>query len=323
MVRMMQKIAVLTSGGDSPGMNAAIRAVVRTGIFYNLEVWGIEKGFAGLLEGKFRLMNLPSVGGILHRGGTILQTSRSERFKTPEGLNTAVEILKQFAIDGLVAIGGDGTLKGIRDLNHLGVRVMGIPATIDNDLARTDMAIGVDTALNNILEAIDKIKDTASSHQRAFVVEVMGRNSGYLALMGGMAGGVEVILIPEIPYNLEEISVKLREGYQRGKTHCIVIIAEGVGKTDQVQRYLQEEIGFDTRITILGYLQRGGSPSAFDRILGSRLGGAAVEGLLRGESGKMVGLIGNKIRLTDLETVLSKQKSIKRDIYNLALILAQ
>lgn len=320
---MMQRIAVLTSGGDSPGMNAAIRAVVRTGIFYNLEVWGIEKGFAGLLESKFRLMNLPSVGGILHRGGTILQTSRSERFKTPEGLNTAIEILKQFAIDGLVAIGGDGTLRGIRDLNHLGVRVMGIPATIDNDLARTDMAIGVDTALNTILEAIDKIKDTASSHQRAFVVEVMGRNSGYLALMGGMAGGVEVILIPEIPYNLEEISIKLREGYQRGKTHCIVIIAEGVGKTDQVQRYLQEEIGFDTRVTILGYLQRGGSPSAFDRILGSRLGGAAVEGLLQGENGKMVGLIGNKIRFTDLETVLSTQKSIKRDIYNLALILAQ
>ncbi len=319
----MKRIAVLTSGGDSPGMNAALRAVVRTGIFYNLEVWGIEKGFTGLLEGKFRLMSLPSVGGILHRGGTILQTSRSEKFKTPEGLNIAVERLKELAIDGLVAIGGDGTLRGIRDLNHLGVRAIGIPATIDNDLASTDMAIGVDTALNTILEAIDRIKDTASSHQRAFVIEVMGRNSGYLALMGGMAGGVEVVLIPEIPYDLAEISVKLRAGYQRGKTHCIVIIAEGVGKTEEIRKYLKEDIGFDTRVTILGYLQRGGSPSAFDRILGSRLGGAAVERLLKGESGKMVGLIGNQIKATDIDIVLSQQKPINREIYNLALILAQ
>jgi len=319
----VKKIAVLTSGGDSPGMNAAIRAVVRTGIFHNLEVFAVERGFTGLMEGQFRPMNLSSVGGILHRGGTILKTSRSERFKTKEGLNIALQKLKELEIDGVVAIGGDGTLRGIRDLSKLGVKTIGIPATIDNDLPETDMAIGVDTALNTVIEAIDKIKDTASSHQRAFVVEVMGRNSGYLALMGGIAGGVEVILIPEIPYNLPEISLKLKEGYQRGKTHCIIIIAEGVGKTNEIYKYLEDEIGFETRVTILGYLQRGGSPSAFDRILASRLGRASVELLLKGETGKMVGLIGNKIEATDLETVLSQQKTISQDIYNLALVLAK
>jgi len=319
----VKKIAVLTSGGDSPGMNAAIRAVVRTGIFHNLEVFAVERGFNGLMEGQFRPMNLSSVGGILHRGGTILKTSRSERFKTKEGLNIALQKLKELEIDGVVAIGGDGTLRGIRDLSKLGVKTIGIPATIDNDLPETDMAIGVDTALNTVIEAIDKIKDTASSHQRAFVVEVMGRNSGYLALMGGIAGGVEVILIPEIPYNLPEISLKLKEGYQRGKTHCIIIIAEGVGKTNEIYKYLEDEIGFETRVTILGYLQRGGSPSAFDRILASRLGSASVELLLEGETGKMVGLIGNKIEATDLETVLSQQKTISQDIYNLALVLAK
>ncbi|HDK26453.1 MAG TPA: 6-phosphofructokinase [Candidatus Atribacteria bacterium] len=319
----VKKIAVLTSGGDSPGMNGAIRAVVRTGIFHNLEVFAVERGFAGLMEGQFRPMSLSSVGGILHRGGTILKTSRSEKFKTKEGLNIALQKLRKLKIDGVIAIGGDGTLRGIRDLSKLGVKTVGIPATIDNDLAETDMAIGVDTALNTVIEAIDKIKDTASSHQRAFVIEVMGRNSGYLALMGGIAGGVEVILIPEIPYNLPEIALKLKKGYQRGKTHCIIIIAEGVGKTNEVYKYLEDEVGFETRVTILGYLQRGGSPSAFDRILASRLGGAAVELLIKGETGKMVGLIGNKIESTDLETVLSQQKTISQDIYDLALVLAK
>ncbi|MDD5016111.1 MAG: 6-phosphofructokinase, partial [Atribacterota bacterium] len=198
-----------------------------------------------------------------------------------------------------------------------------IPATIDNDLPKTDMAIGVDTALNTVIEAIDRIKDTASSFQRAFVVEVMGRNSGYLALMSGIAGGVEVILIPEVSYNLQEISSKLKEGYQRGKTHCIIVIAEGVGKTDEVRKYLENKIGYETRITILGYLQRGGSPSAFDRILASRLGAAAVEHLLKGETSKMIGLIGNKIEATDLAEVLAQQKTIPQGLYNLALVLAK
>ncbi len=319
----MKKIAVLTSGGDSPGMNAAIRAAVRTAIFHGLEVFGVERGFTGLMEGKIFPMNLVSVGGIMQRGGTILKTSRSEKFKTKEGLDIALKKLQEFGIDGLVNIGGDGTLRGARDLSSLGVKTIGIPATIDNDLHKTDMAIGVDTALNTVIEAIDKIKDTASSHQRAFVVEVMGRNSGYLALMSGIAGGVEVILIPEISYNLQEINLKVKEGYKRGKTHCIIVIAEGVGKTNEVSKYLEDKIGYETRITILGYLQRGGSPSAFDRLLASRLGAAAVELLFKGETGKMVGLIGNKIEATDLEVVLSQQKTIDQDLYDLALVLAK
>jgi 6-phosphofructokinase 1 len=319
----MKKIAVLTSGGDSPGMNAAIRAVVRTGIFYNLEVFAVERGFAGLMEGQIFPMNQVSVGGIMQRGGTVLKTSRSEKFKTKEGLDIALQKLRKFDIDGLVTIGGDGTLRGTRDLSALGLKTIGIPATIDNDLPKTDMAIGVDTALNTVIDAIDKIKDTASSHQRAFVVEVMGRNSGYLALMSGIAGGVEVILVPEIPYNLPEISLKLKEGYQRGKTHCIIVIAEGVGKTDKVRNYLEDKIGYETRITILGYLQRGGSPSAFDRILASRLGAAAVEHLLKGETSKMVGLIANKVEANDLEIVLSQQKTIKQNLYDLASVLAK
>jgi 6-phosphofructokinase 1 len=319
----MKKIVVLTSGGDSPGMNAAIRAVVRTGIFHGLEVFGVERGYTGLIEGQIFPMNISSVGGIMQRGGTILKTSRCEKFKTKEGLDIALQKLKEFNIDGLVTIGGDGTLRGIRELSALGVKTMGVPATIDNDLSKTDMAIGVDTALNTVIGAIDKIKDTASSHERAFIIEVMGRNSGYLALMGGIAGGVEVVLIPEISYNLREISLKLKEGYQRGKTHCIIIIAEGVGKTYEVSKFLEDKIGFETRITILGYLQRGGSPSAFDRLLASRLGAAAVEHLLKGETSKMVGLMGNKIEATDLEVVLSEQKTISQDLYNLALMLAK
>jgi len=319
----MKRIAVLTSGGDSPGMNAAIRAVVRTGIFHNLEVFAIERGFTGLMEGQISPMNQVSVGGIMQRGGTVLKTSRSEKFKTKEGLDIALQKLRKFDIDGLITIGGDGTLRGTRDLSALGLKAIGIPATIDNDLPKTDMAIGVDTALNTVIDAIDKIKDTASSHQRAFVVEVMGRNSGYLALMSGIAGGVEIILIPEISYNLAEISLKLKEGYQRGKTHCIIVIAEGVGKTEEVSKYLKDKIGYETRITILGYLQRGGSPSAFDRILASRLGAAAVEHLLKAETSKMVGLIGNKIEATDLEVVLSQKKIIKQNLYDLASVLAK
>ena len=319
----MKKIVVLTSGGDSPGMNAAIRAVVRTGLFHGLEVFGVERGYTGLIEGQIFPMNISSVGGIIQRGGTILKTSRCEKFKTKEGLDMALQKIREFNIDGLVAIGGDGTFRGIREFSALGVKTMGVPATIDNDLSDTDMAIGVDTALNTVMGAIDKIKDTASSHERAFIIEVMGRNSGYLALMGGIAGGVEVILIPEISYNLPEISLKLKEGYQRGKTHCIIIIAEGVGKTYEVSKFLEDKIGFETRVTILGYLQRGGSPSAFDRLLASRLGAAAVEHLLKGETSKMVGLMGNKIEATDLEVVLSQPKTISQDLYNLALRLAK
>ena len=319
----MKKIAVLSSGGDCPGMNAAIRAVVRTGLFYGLEVWGIERGYSGLLEGQFTPMNISSVGGIIQRGGTILKTSRSEKFKTKAGLEIAVKMLSNFKIDGLIPIGGDGTLRGALALSDLGIKTIGIPATIDNDLYKTDMSIGVDTALNTVLNAIDKIKDTASSHQRAFIIEVMGRNSGYLSLISGIAGGVEEIIIPEVSFNLRDISSKLKKGYQRGKAHCIVVVAEGVDKTYEIAQYLKDKIGFETRVTILGYLQRGGSPTVFDRLLASRLGAAAVEHILKGETSKMVGLIGNDIKATELKTVLSRQKNINQNIYDLAQILAR
>jgi len=319
----MKKIAVLSSGGDGPGMNAAIRAVVRTGLFYGLEVWGIERGYSGLLEGQFTPMNISSVGGIIQRGGTILKTSRSEKFKTKAGLEIAVKMLSNFKIDGLIPIGGDGTLRGALALSDLGIKTIGIPATIDNDLYKTDMSIGVDTALNTVLNAIDKIKDTASSHQRAFIIEVMGRNSGYLSLISGIAGGVEEIIIPEVSFNLRDISSKLKKGYQRGKAHCIVVVAEGVDKTYEIAQYLKDKIGFETRVTILGYLQRGGSPTVFDRLLASRLGAAAVEHILKGETSKMVGLIGNDIKATELKTVLSRQKNINQNIYDLAQILAR
>jgi len=319
----MKKIAVLSSGGDCPGMNAAIRAVVRTGLFYGLEVWGIERGYAGLLEGEFIPMNISSVGGIIQRGGTILKTSRSEKFKTKAGLEIALKVLEEFKIDGLITIGGDGTLRGALDLSLLGMKTIGIPATIDNDLYKTDMSIGVDTALNTVLEAIDRIKDTASSHQRAFIIEVMGRSSGYLSLISGIAGGVEEIIIPEVNYNLEDISIKLKKGYERGKNHCIIVVAEGVDKTYEIAHHLKNKIGFETRVTILGYLQRGGSPTVFDRLLASRLGAAAVEHILKSETSKMIGLIGNDVEATELKEVLSKQKHINQSIYDLAQILAR
>ena len=321
---MIKRIAVLTSGGDSPGMNAAIRAVVRTGIYYELEVWGIPCGYQGLLDKKFLPLNLKSVGGIMQHGGTLLMTSRSEEFKTESGVNKAACILKENKIDALIVIGGDGSLAGALDLyQQEGIAVVGIPASIDNDLYGTDMSIGVDTALNTVISAIDKIKDTASSHRRAFIIEVMGRNSGYLALMGGIAGGVEAVIIPEFPADLEEISNKLRQGYKRGKTHCIVIVAEGAGSAYETGKYMEDKVGFEMRVTVLGYLQRGGFPSAFDRLLGSRLGADAVEQVLKKQYHHMVGLTGNDIRVIALEEVLSNQRKLRESLYQLAAVLAR
>ncbi len=321
---MIKRIAVLTSGGDSPGMNAALRSVVRTGIYHKIEVWGILYGYQGLLEGSFLDLNLKSVGGIMQHGGTLLMTSRSEEFKTESGVRKAAHILKENKIDALVVIGGDGSMAGALDLyRQEGVSVIGIPASIDNDLYGTDMSIGVDTALNTVISAIDKIKDTASSHRRAFIIEVMGRNSGYLALMSGIAGGVEAVIVPEFSADLSEISTKLREGYQRGKTHCIVIVAEGAGNVYEIGKYLEDKVGFETRVTVLGYLQRGGSPSAFDRILGSRLGAGAVEQLLLKNNHHMVGLAGNDIIAMELEEVLSHHHKLRASLYQLASILAR
>ncbi|MFW6148598.1 MAG: 6-phosphofructokinase [Atribacterota bacterium] len=320
----MKKIAVLTSGGDSPGMNAAIRAVVRTGIYHNLEVIGVHSGYQGLLGKNLLPLNLRSVGGIMQHGGTLLMTSRSEEFKTKSGVKKAANILRESKIDVLVVIGGDGSMAGAQDLYQLeGFPVICLPATIDNDLYGTDMCIGVDTALNTVISAIDKIKDTASSHRRSFIIEVMGRNCGYLALMSGIAGGVEYVIIPEFPVNLEDVSNKLKKGYQRGKSHCIVLVAEGAGDVYDIGKFMEDKIGFEMRVTVLGYLQRGGSPSVFDRILASRLGSAAVEQLLKKNDHHMIGLLGNEIKTIPLAEVLSQKNKLRKSMYELANILAQ
>jgi len=323
----MKRIAVLTSGGDAPGMNPAIRAIVRTGIHYGMMVYGVNRGYTGLIGGDIIEMPARSVGGIIQRGGTILQTARSPEFRTEKGRLEALRNLNRLGIEGLVVIGGDGSLSGALELHKLGFPVVGIPGSIDNDLAGTDMAIGVDTALNTALDALDRIKDTASSHQRAFIIEVMGRNSGYLALMASIAGGAEVVLCPEVPFDLNEVAKELRDSYMRGKAHAIVVVAEGVpgganGVAEHFRTY-HDEIGFEARVTILGHIQRGGSPSAFDRILATRLGVGAVERLHEGVYGVMVGLVGGQIAATPLAEVLAQRKRLDLRTYEVAKMLAR
>ncbi len=322
---MARCIGVLTSGGDSPGMNPCIRTVVRKALDYGMEVRGIRRGFAGLIDNDMLPLSARSVGGIIQRGGTILMTARCPEFKDPQAQRLALRNVNQQGIDALVIIGGNGSQLGALRLSETGLPVVGIPSTIDNDVYGTDIALGVDTALNTILSAIDKIRDTASSHQRAFLIEVMGRGSGYLALMGGLTGGAEVILIPEREATLEEVAETISEAYIRGKSFAIVVAAEGAKlKVQEVARYLEErEIGYEVRVTILGHVQRGGTASAFDRILAARLGAAAIDLLHRGESGKLVGLIGNETRATDLEEAACKTKTLDLDLYELAKILAK
>jgi 6-phosphofructokinase 1 len=321
----MRRIGVLTSGGDGPGLNPCIRSVTRMALEYSLEVMGIERGYAGLMNGEIIPLDARSVGGIIGRGGTFLGTARAQEFETPKGQREALRNLNRHGIDGLVVIGGNGSLMGACALHHLSFPVVGVPATIDNDVVGTDIAIGVDTALNTILDAIDKIKDTASSHQRAFLIEAMGRDSGYLALMGGMAGGAEMVLIPEVETTLEEVAQGLLDAYVRGKAHCIVVVAEGHKPgTQAVADYLcarQEELGFGVRVIVLGHLQRGGAPSAFDRILATRLGAAAVKELQEGNHGHIVGLIGNQVVLTPLDDVLTRQKELDLSLCELSKVM--
>lgn len=321
----MKKIAVLSSGGDAPGMNAFIRAVVRTTINSGIEAFGVRRGYQGLIDDDIEPMDKRSVSNIIQRGGTMLHTARCEEFKTKAGLRQAIRNLNSHGIDGLVVLGGDGSLTGALSLHNAGFKVIGVPGTIDNDLSGTDMAIGVDTALNTVLDAIDRIKETASSHQRAFIVEVMGRNCGYIALISGIIGGAELICIPEKPQQLSEVVKIVEHAYMSGKSHCIIVVAEGANhSTLKIKETLDsrvEEAGFETRITILGHLQRGGSPTAFDRLLATRLGAAAVGRLIEGESGKMVGLVGNKLVSTPLEQVLKNRKKLDMELYDLAKIL--
>lgn len=318
----MKNIAVLTSGGDAPGMNAAIRAVVRLGIHKGLNVFGVKKGYRGLLGGDFFQMDESSVSDTIHRGGTILQTARSEEFKTEEGISKAVNMAKIFDIDGLVVIGGDGSFAGAKNLTDRGIACIGIPGTIDNDLAYTDYTIGFDTAVNNVLDAINKVRDTSTSHERVSIIEVMGRNSGDIALYACLAGGAEAVIVPEIPFDIDDICKMLIERKNRGKLHSIIILAEGVGDAKQLEQQIVEMVDIEVRATILGYTQRGGNTSAFDRILASRLGARAVELLIEGKAGRVVGMKDNKIIDMDINEALGMKKEFKSELYDLVLNLS-
>jgi 6-phosphofructokinase 1 len=321
----MKRIAVMTSGGDAPGMNPAIRAVVRTAIANGIEVYGIRQAYSGLLAGDFERLTNREVSGILQRGGTILQTARNLDFKTPQGQRRGLRRLNEHDIEGLVCIGGDGSLRGALALHRLGFPVVGIPGSIDNDIWGTDMAIGVDSALNTILDALDKLRDTASSHERAFLIEVMGRNCGYLALIGGILGGAEVTMIPEKDMELQEVAARLEDAYLRGKNHAIAVIAEGAKhKIADVAKFLETyNVGFEVRITILGHIQRGGSPSAYDRLLATRMGVKAVDYLREGKCGVMVGLQGQELVPVGLEDVTTKTHSVDLHDYEMAEILSR
>ncbi|NSL51277.1 6-phosphofructokinase [Calidifontibacillus erzurumensis] len=314
----MKKIGVLTSGGDSPGMNAAIRAVVRKAIYHELEVYGINYGYAGLIAGDMRKLELGSVGDIIHRGGTILYTARCNEFKAEEGQQKAIEQMKRYGIEGLVVIGGDGSFRGAAALTQKGFPCIGVPGTIDNDIPGTDFTIGFNTALNTVLDAIDKIRDTATSHERTYVIETMGRNAGDIALWAGLAGGAESIIIPEVDYDMDEIVKRILRGHERGKKHSIIIVAEGVGSGIEFSKKIQEATKLETRATVLGYIQRGGTPTAFDRMLASRLGARAVELLLEGKAGRMVGIQQNKIVDHDILEVLDKPHKIDEEMYKLS-----
>ena len=319
---MLKRIGVLTSGGDSPGMNAAIRAVTRTALYNGLDVVGIRRGYEGLLEGDLVPMTRSSVGGILLHGGTILRTARCPEFFRPEGVNAGVSKLKENDIEALVVIGGEGSFRGAHELHSRGVTVVGIPGTIDNDIAGTDCTIGFDTACNTALECISKLRDTASSHDRMFIVEVMGRNSGFLALETGVACGAEFVLVPEIAPDIEAISQKLSYAKERGKTHSIIVLSEGVMSASELAEKLKGQGSYDPRIVVLGHLQRGGAPSCFDTVLASRLGAAAVELLIKGGRGMMVGRVNGNIVSSDIKTAWETKRSLDADMLRLVEILS-
>ncbi|UCZ52261.1 6-phosphofructokinase [Bacillus shivajii] len=314
----MKRIGILTSGGDSPGMNAAIRAVVRKAIYHDIEVFGIYYGYHGLMNGNIEKLEIGSVGDIIHRGGTMLYSARSEEFKTSEGQKKGIEQLEKFGIDALVVIGGDGSFQGAKKLAEHGYPTIGVPGTIDNDIPGTDFTIGFDTALNTVIDAVDKIRDTATSHERTYVIEVMGRDAGDIALWAGLADGAETILIPEEGYSMEDVLARLKRGHDRGKKHSIIMVAEGVGSGVEIAKEIQERANLETRVTVLGHIQRGGSPTASDRVLASRLGAKAVELLLNGEAGKMVGIEKNELVSHDIDEALAREHVVDKDMYNLS-----
>lgn len=319
---MIKRVGVLTSGGDAPGMNAAIRAVTRTALFNGLDVVGIRRGYEGLLQSDFIPMTKSSVSGILMHGGTVLRTTRCPEFMRPEGVNAGVAKLRENDIDALVVIGGDGSFHGAKELADRGFPTVGVPATIDNDMAATDYTIGFDTACNTAIQCIEKLRDTASSHKRMFIVEVMGRNAGFLALEAGVSCGAEFVIVPEIPLDIDKMIEKLRYAVARGKTHFITVLAEGVMPASELAHRLKDEYSVDAKIVVLGYLQRGGAPSCFDIMLASKLGNASVKALMEGKSGVMTGHSTGKVILSPLESAWTEHRSLDPDLLVLAEVLS-
>ncbi|MBW7476125.1 6-phosphofructokinase [Paenibacillus oenotherae] len=319
----VKSIAVLTSGGDSQGMNAAVRAVVRSALYHGLEVYGVQRGYQGLINNDLRPMDLRSVGDIIQRGGTILQTARCKEFITAEGQQKGADVLRERGIDGLVVIGGDGSYQGANKLSKLGIKTMGLPGTIDNDIPFTDFTIGFDTAVSIVVDAINKLRDTMTSHERSSVVEVMGRHCGDIALYAGLASGAETILVPEVPFDLDQVASRMQENFQSGKRHSIIVVAEGAGRGEDITRGITERSGIEPRVTVLGHIQRGGNPTHNDRILASQLGDFAVRMLMEGQSSKSCGIIRGELVATDIDKVVSTKKPFNMDLYNLALRLSQ
>ena len=323
----MKKIAVFTSGGDAPGMNACIRSVVRGAIYHGLEIYGVRYGFSGMIDGDIHLLKSHSVSNIVQKSGTVLKTARSKRFFTKEGRQQAYDQLNALGIEGLIAVGGDGTFTGSKIFfEEFGMPVVGCPGTIDNDIYGTDNTIGFDTAVNTALEAIDKIRDTADSHDRVFFIEVMGRDSGYIAIQSGIGGGAELVMVPETKTSILEVIDTLRRGWSRQKTSSIVVVAEGdeEGNALEIAEKVKSEVQNikDIRVTILGHIQRGGAPTAYDRILGSRIGLGAVEGLINGKSNCMVGIMNNKLVYSSFEDAITKQKPLTADLIRMVEILS-
>ncbi len=316
----LKSIAVLTSGGDAPGMNAAVRAVVRTGLSYGMRVVGVLRGYNGLLNGEIMEMNLRSVSDIIHRGGTILYTARSPEFNTPEGVEKAAESCRKMGIDGVVVIGGDGSFRGARDLTHAGIPCIGVPGTIDNDIASSEYTIGFDTAMNTAVEMVDRLRDTMESHDRCSVVEVMGRRCGDLALQTGIAVGATSILVPEVPYDFhKDIVDRMTFTQKTGKKHFIIIVAEGVGGVEKLAKDIEETTGIETRATVLGHVQRGGSPSLRDRVVGSQMGAVAAKLLYDGKSNRVVVQREGRIVDLDITEALDMKRVFDKELYDIAL----
>lgn len=314
----MNTIGVLTSGGDAPGMNAAVRAVVRTAIASGMTVKGIRRGYNGLIEGDIIDLDVRSVSDIIHRGGTVLYTARSPRFKTEEGMKEAIDNCKKFGIEGIVVIGGDGSYRGARDLSMRGIPCVGVPGTIDNDISSTEYTIGFDTAMNTAMEMVDKIRDTAQSHDRCSVVEVMGRRAGYLALQTGIAVGATAILVPEVEHTVEDVIKKIRETQKTGKKHFIIVVAEGVGGVDKIAEEIEKTTGIESRATVLGHVQRGGNPTVRDRVIATQMGYAAVKLLKDGIGNRVIGLKKGEIVNYDIYEALNMKKPFDDEMYEIA-----